>query len=111
LSKNYKFWHLQSSVPKNNFSWISHKNFDVDIVNSELIQAAFPDIENIETSEQVNNAYMQYQDSFIHILNKHAPVKTRRPRKNPLSCMNSELRERQVNLKGRELKISTSKFL
>jgi hypothetical protein len=23
---------------------------------------------------------------------KHAPVKTRRPRKNPLPCMNSELR-------------------
>jgi hypothetical protein len=35
---------------------------------------------------------MQYQDSFIHVLNKHAPVKTRRPRKNPLPCMNSELR-------------------
>jgi hypothetical protein len=64
----------------------SYKNFDVDIFNSELIQVAFPDIENIETSEQVNNAYMQYQDSFIHILNKHALVKTRRPRKNPLPC-------------------------
>ena len=35
---------------------------------------------------------MQYQDSFIHILNKHAPVKTRRPRKIPLPCMKSELR-------------------
>jgi hypothetical protein len=35
---------------------------------------------------------MQYQDSFIHILSTHAPVKTRRPRNNPLPCMNSELR-------------------
>jgi hypothetical protein len=33
----------------------SYKNFDVDIFNSELIQVAFPDIENIETSEQVNS--------------------------------------------------------
>jgi hypothetical protein len=82
---------VQSQQQKN-ISYRSYKNFDVDIFNSELIQVAFPDIENIETSEQVNNAYMQYQDSFIHILNKHAPVKTRRPRKNPLPCMNSELR-------------------
>ena len=81
---------VQSQQQKN-ISYRSYKNFDVDIFNSELIQVAFPDIENIETSEQVNNAYMQYQDSFIHILNKHAPVKTRRPRKNPLPCMNSEL--------------------
>ena len=82
---------VQSQQQKN-ISYRSYKKFDVDIFNSELIQVAFPDIENIETSEQVNNAYMQYQDSFIHILNKHAPVKTRRPRKNPLPCMNSELR-------------------
>jgi hypothetical protein len=64
-----------------NISYRSYRNFDVDIFNSELIQVAFPDIENIETSEQVNNAYMQYQDTFIHILNKHAPVKTRREKK------------------------------
>jgi hypothetical protein len=82
---------VQSQQQKN-ISYRSYKNFDVDIFNSELNQVAFPDIENIETSEQVNNAYMQYQDSFIHILNKHAPVKTRRPGKNPLPCMNSELR-------------------
>ena len=71
---------VQSQQQKN-ISYRSYKNFDVDIFNSELNQVAFQDIENIETSEQVNNAYMQYQDSFIHILNKHAPVKTRRPRK------------------------------
>ena len=82
---------VQSQQQKN-ISYRSYKNFNVDIFNSELIQVAFPDIENIETSEQVNNAYMQYQDTFIHILNKHAPVKTRRPRKNPFPCMNSELR-------------------
>jgi hypothetical protein len=51
-----------------------------------------PKITSFGTSKQVNNAYMQYQDTFIHILNKHAPVKTRRPRQNPLPCMNSELR-------------------
>ena len=75
-----------------NISYRSYTNFDVDIFNSELNQVAFPDIENIETFEQVNNAYMQYQDSFIHVLSKHALVKTRRPRKNPLLYMNSELR-------------------
>jgi hypothetical protein len=60
---------VQSQQQKN-ISYRSYKNFDVDIFNSELIQVAFPDIENIETSEQVNNAYMQYQDSFIHIFVK-----------------------------------------
>ena len=60
---------VQSQQQKN-ISYRSYKNFDVDIFSSELIQVAFPDIENIETSEQVNNAYMQYQDTFIHILNK-----------------------------------------
>ena len=75
---------VQSQQQKN-ISYRSYKNFDVDIFNSELIQVAFPDIENIEPSKQVNNAYMQYQDTFIHILNKHAPVKTRRPRKKSTS--------------------------
>jgi hypothetical protein len=64
-----------------NISYRSYTKFDVDIFNSELNQVAFPDIENIETSEEVNNAYTQYQYSFIHVLSKHAPVKTRRPRK------------------------------
>jgi hypothetical protein len=48
---------VQSQQQKN-ISYRSYKNFDVDIFNSELIQVAFPDIENIETSEQVNNAYI-----------------------------------------------------
>jgi hypothetical protein len=82
---------IQSQQQKN-ISYRSYTNFDVDIFNSELNQVAFPDIENIATSEQVNYAYMQYQDSFIHILSKHAPVNTRRPRQNLLPCMNSELR-------------------
>jgi tRNA 2-selenouridine synthase SelU len=33
-----------------------------------------------------------YQNAFKSVLDKHAPVKNRQPRKNPLPCVNSELR-------------------
>jgi hypothetical protein len=36
------------SQQQQNISYRSYKNFDVDIFNSELIQVAFPDIENID---------------------------------------------------------------
>jgi hypothetical protein len=60
---------VQSQQQKN-ISYRSYKNFDVDIFNSELIQVAFPDIENIETSEQVNNAYIIFCSPEIHFLEK-----------------------------------------
>ena len=33
-----------------------------------------------------------YESEFISVLEKHAPIKTRKPRNKPLPCMNSEFR-------------------
>ena len=60
---------VQSQQQKN-ISYRSYKNFDVDIFNSELIQVAFPDIENIETSEQIQQHFGNTTDQIYTIHNK-----------------------------------------
>ena len=42
--------------------------------------------------QNIHNVYNEYQNAFKSVLDKHAPVKNRQSRKNPLPCMNSELR-------------------
>ncbi len=37
--------------------------------------------------------YTEYEHNFTNVLNNHAPMKTRQARKQPLPCMNSELRK------------------
>jgi hypothetical protein len=69
-----------------------HKNFDTDSFNCDLENISLLDIENLSTSSEVHNVYNEYQNAFKSVLDKHAPVKNRQPRKNPLPCMNSELR-------------------
>ena len=56
----------------------SYTNFDTDSFNCDLEKISFPDIENLSTSSEVHNVYNEYQN--------------RQPCKNPLPCMNSELR-------------------
>jgi hypothetical protein len=56
----------------------SYTNFDNDSFNCGLEKISFPDIENLSTSSEVHNVYNEYQN--------------RQPCKNPLPCMNSELR-------------------
>ena len=70
----------------------SYTNFDNDSFNCVLEKISFPDIENLSTSSEVHNGYNEYQNAFKSVLDKHAPVKNRQPRKNPLPCVNSELR-------------------
>ena len=62
----------------------SFKNFDTD--NCDLEKILFPDIENLSISSEVHNVYNEYQNAFKSVLDKHAPVKNRQPRKNPLPC-------------------------
>ena len=65
---------------------------NTDSFNCDLEKISFPDIENLSTSSEVHNVYNEYQNAFKSVLDKHAPVKNRQPRKHPLPCMNSELR-------------------
>ena len=62
------------------------------ILICDLEKISFPDIENLSTSSEVHNVYNEYQNAFKSVLDKYAPVKNRQPRKNPLPCVNSELR-------------------
>ena len=59
----------------------SYKNFDTDSFNCDLEKISFPDIENLSTSSEVHNVYNEYQNAFKSVLDKHAPVKNRQPRK------------------------------
>ena len=46
----------------------------------------------MSSKEQLNNVYENYESEFLSVLDKHAPIKTRKSRNKPLPCMNSELR-------------------
>ena len=48
---------------------------------------------SVISAEQVNETYQKYESEFINVLNKHAPLKSRYPRRKPLPCMNGELRK------------------
>jgi hypothetical protein len=45
-----------------------------------------------KVGHEVDSVYYEYEKDFINVLNKHAPIKSRYQRKNPLPCMNQELR-------------------
>lgn len=50
-------------------------------------------LDSVTSAEQVNETYQKYENEFINVLNKHAPLKSRYPRRKPLPCMNGELRK------------------
>jgi hypothetical protein len=72
--------------------FIKHVGFKTNCEKSRTSQISFPDIENLSISSEVHNVYNEYQNAFKSVLDKYAPVKNRQPRKNPLPCVNSELR-------------------
>jgi predicted nucleic acid-binding OB-fold protein len=49
-------------------------------------------IEIFNIKSLVTSIIPEYEKDFINVLNKHAPIKSRYQRKNPLPCMNQELR-------------------
>jgi hypothetical protein len=69
-----------------NFSETSHVSFII-LLSSHRIIFWSPELHFLE-----KNGYNEYQNAFKSVLDKHAPVKNRQSRKNPLPCMNSELR-------------------
>ena len=48
---------------------------------------------NLPVQDKRKCIYSNYENNVKIILDKHAPLKTRYPRKNPLPCMNSTLRK------------------
>ena len=74
-------------------SYRSYRNFDLEVFNHDIGKINIPDLTNVTTEQQVNDAYMSYEHQVINTLNKHAPIKSRTHRKKPLPCMNGELRK------------------
>ena len=74
-------------------SYRSYKNFDAESFNSAITKLSIIPSNNVKTSEDINAVYEKYEKDFINILDIHAPIKSRQPRKQPLPCMNRELRK------------------
>jgi hypothetical protein len=64
------------------------------IINwSEIIHISTTIKGNLTVQDKRKCIYSNYENNVKIILDKHAPLKTRYPRKNPLPCMNSKLRK------------------
>ena len=48
---------------------------------------------NLTVQDKRKCIYSNYENNVKIVLDKHAPLKTRYSRKNPLPCMNSKLRK------------------
>ena len=51
------------------------------------------DFENLVSAENVDEAYSNFQSAFTEVIDKHIPLKKRKPVVNPAPYMNKELRQ------------------
>ena len=75
---------------RSTITYWSYRTFDIDKFNNEIDQIKMENLDSVISAEQVNETYQKYESEFINVLNKHAPLKSRRKR---LPCMNGELRK------------------
>jgi hypothetical protein len=71
----------------------SYRTFDIDKFNNDVDQIKMEHLDSVTSAEQVNETYQKYENEFINVLNKQAPLKSRYPRRKPQPCMNGELRK------------------
>lgn len=68
----------------------SYKNFDEDDFNQDLSRVPF---HVAHTFDDIDDVYYVHETLLKEVINDHAPLKTKRPRKNPPPYMNSEYRK------------------
>jgi hypothetical protein len=75
---------------RSKITYRSYRTFAIAKFNNEIDQIKMENLDSVTSAEQVNETYQKYESEFINVLNKHAPLKSRRKR---LPCMNGELRK------------------
>ena len=68
----------------------SFKNIDQEKFTEDLNKI---DFDKITDQNDVNKMYSDFEEAFIQTVDKHAPVKQRKPCQNPASFINKELRK------------------
>ena len=82
-----------SAQQRSKITYWSYRTFDIDKFNNEIDQIKMENLDSVISAEQVNETYQKYESEFINVLNNHAPLKSRYPRRKRLPCMNGELRK------------------
>jgi hypothetical protein len=54
----------------------SYRTFDIDKFNTDIDQIKMENLDSVISAEQVNETYQKYENEFIDVLNKHAPLKS-----------------------------------
>lgn len=94
------------SVKREYNNYRSFKNFDNEAFIQDLEKVNFEDITN--TEHDVNNMYINFEKEFIAVVDKHAPIKKRKPCQKPAPFINKELRS--VIYKKRQLHNKYKKY-
>ena len=68
----------------------SFKNFDEEKFTEDLNKI---DFDKLSDQDDVNKIYSDFEEAFIQTVDKHAPVKQRKPCQNPAPFINKELRK------------------
>jgi hypothetical protein len=66
---------------KRKISYRSHIHFDIDKFDSDLQKVVISKNSDIKNASEINYIYSNYEKNVKTILDKHAPLKTRYPRK------------------------------
>jgi hypothetical protein len=84
---------IKGRIPKINRDYItyrSYKNFDHEKYVEDLEKI---DYVNIGNESDINSTYEIFEKSYLEVVNKHIPLKKRKPVQTPAPFMNKTLRK------------------
>jgi hypothetical protein len=80
---------IKGTIPRINKKFVeyrSFKNFDQEFFLNDLEQKNLNSI--VDKCDNVNSAYENFESEFISVINKHAPMKKKKPVDKPVPFMN-----------------------
>ena len=83
---------INNTTPNIEKTFRSFRNFDNAAFLEEIANIQLQNL-NTHTSDKVNNVYNTFENDFLDIINRHAPMKTVYKKKDQLPYMNRELRK------------------
>lgn len=84
---------IKGTIPRINKKFVeyrSFKNFDQEFFLNDLEQKNLNSI--VDKCDNVNSAYENFESEFISVINKHAPMKKKKPVDKPVPFMNKNLK-------------------
>ena len=101
---------INNTTPNIGKTKSTFRNFDNAAFLEEIANIQLQNL-NTHSSDQVNNVYNKFENDFLDIIDRHAPMKTVYKKKDQLLYMNRELRKAIYSKKMHHNKYQKNKIL